>query len=155
MTNACKEPARCFLRGLRPRSSTNSWSTSLYSYAASYNNLQAGELVPLTSGKLALLDWDTGGACAVRNYDGPHGFPRPLILCPNSPPKTERPTETTFNGTNSRPYSTGVSPRSCVAPSAYYSRAPSKKPHGLDLILDLRKICRPHLRLSCIAKAFN
>src|SRR2546422_5061702 len=118
MTNARKEPARCFLRGLRPRSSTNSWSTSLYSYVGSYNNLQAGEQVPLTSGKLALLDWDTGGACAVRNYDGPHGFPRPLILCPNSPPKTERPTETTFNGTNSRPYSTGVSPRSCVAPSA-------------------------------------
>ena len=149
MTNARKEPARCFLRGLRPRSSTNSWSTSLYSYVGSYNNLQAGEQVPLTSGKLALLDWDTGGACAVRNYDGPHGFPRPLILSPNSPPRTERPSETTFIGTNSRPSSTGVSPRSCVAPSAYYSRAPSKAPHGLDLILDLRKICRPQLRLSC------
>src|SRR5438876_349510 len=108
MTNACKEPARCFLRGLRPWSSTNSWSTSLYSNAGSYNNLQAGELVPLTFGNLAPLDCDTGGTCAVRNYDGSHGFPRPVILCPYSPPKTERPSETTFNGTNSRPSSTGV-----------------------------------------------
>src|SRR5712691_13385175 len=108
MTNARKEPARCFLRGLRPRSSTNSWSTSLYSYAGNYYNLQAGELVPLTSGKLALLDCNTGGTCAVRNYDGSHGFPRPLILCPYSPPKTERPSETTFKGTNSRRSSTGV-----------------------------------------------
>ncbi|SRR5712692_975296 len=74
MTNAGKEPPRCFLRGLRPRSSTNSWSTSVYSYAGSYNNLQAGELVPLTFGKLAPLDFDTGGTCAVRDYDGPHGF---------------------------------------------------------------------------------
>ena len=74
MTNARKEPARCFLRGLRPRSSTNSWSTSLYSYAGSYNNFQAGELVPLTSGKLALLDCDTRGTCAVRNYDGASWF---------------------------------------------------------------------------------
>jgi len=87
MTNACKEPARCFLRGLRPRSSMNSWSTSLYSYAGNYNNLQAGELVRLTSGKLALLDCDTGGTCAVRNYDGPHGFPRPLIFVQIRHPK--------------------------------------------------------------------
>ena len=155
MTNAGKEPPRCFLRGLRPRSSTNSWSTSVYSYAGSYNNLQAGELVPLTFGNLAPLACDTGGTSAVRDYDGSHRFPRPVILCPYSPPKTERPSENKLIGPNSRPSSTGVSPRSCVAPSAYYSRAPSKKPHGLDLILDLRKICRPQLRLSCTAKAFN
>src|SRR5713101_5044272 len=70
MTNACKEPGRCFLRGLRPRSSTNRWSTSLYTYAGSYRNLQAGELVPLTHGRLALVDCDTGGSCAVSNYNG-------------------------------------------------------------------------------------
>src|SRR2546426_54034 len=50
--------------------STNRWSASLYTYAGSYNNLQAGELVPLTHGKLALVDCDTGGTCAVSNYNG-------------------------------------------------------------------------------------
>src|SRR2546427_6726128 len=50
--------------------STNKWSASLYTYAGSYNNLQAGELVPLTHGKLALVDCDTGGSCAVSNYNG-------------------------------------------------------------------------------------
>src|SRR5207245_4623860 len=51
--------------------STNAWSPSIYySYAGSYSNLQTGQLVPLTSGRLALVDCDTGGTCTVRNYDG-------------------------------------------------------------------------------------
>src|SRR3989441_1403381 len=60
-----------FITVMRWTNSTNSWSTSLnYAYAGSSNNLQAGELVPLTSGRLGLMDCDTGGACVVRNYDG-------------------------------------------------------------------------------------
>src|SRR3989441_1218722 len=60
-----------FITVMKWTNSTNSWSTSLnYAYAGSYNNLQAGELVPLTSGRLGLVNCDTGGTCVVRNYDG-------------------------------------------------------------------------------------
>src|SRR5213593_4415060 len=59
-----------YITVLKWTNSTNKWSASLYTYAGSYDNLQAGELVPLTHGKLALVDCDTGGSCAVSNYNG-------------------------------------------------------------------------------------
>src|SRR2546425_167032 len=59
-----------YITVLKWTNSTNKWSASLYTYAGSYDNLQAGELVPLTHGKLALVDCDTGGTCAVSNYNG-------------------------------------------------------------------------------------
>src|SRR5256712_6276138 len=59
-----------FIAVMKWTNSTNRWSASLYTYAGSYDNLQAGELVPLTHGKLALVDCDTGGTCAVSNYNG-------------------------------------------------------------------------------------
>src|SRR3989449_2858412 len=59
-----------FIAVMKWTNSTNRWSASLYTYAGSYDNMQAGELVPLTHGKLALVNCDTGGACAVSNYNG-------------------------------------------------------------------------------------
>src|SRR3989441_6589910 len=60
-----------FITVMKWTNSTNSWSPSLYyAFAGSYNNLQAGELVPLTYGRLGLVNCDTGGTCVVRNYDG-------------------------------------------------------------------------------------
>jgi hypothetical protein len=104
MTNACEEPARCLLRGLGPRSSTNSWSTSLYSYAGSYNNLQAGELVPLKSGKLALDDCDMGGTFPVRNYDGASWFSPTTYSLSKFATQNGTPIgETTFNETKISP----------------------------------------------------